>query len=62
MTETKIVAESKLCIYCEQDKPSVEFSLEHIFPDSMGGNVCPELFKTRDGDAIRYWVCLSMDL
>lgn len=36
------------CIYCDKDKPSSEFSLEHIFPDSMGGKLCSDLFKTRN--------------
>lgn len=48
MTETKIAIDNKRCIYCNEQKPSDEFSLEHIFPDAMGGNVCPDLFKTRD--------------
>lgn len=39
---------SRCCIYCEQCKPEEEFSLEHIFPDSLGGALCSDLFKTRD--------------
>ncbi|PNE57426.1 HNH endonuclease [Paraburkholderia fungorum] len=35
------------CIYCEKDKPIAEFSLEHIFPESLGGSLCDEVFKTR---------------
>ncbi|WP_157652280.1 HNH endonuclease [Burkholderia ubonensis] len=35
------------CIYCDRDKPITEFSLEHIFPDSLGGSLCCDLFKTR---------------
>lgn len=45
---TPIAIGTKRCIYCNEYKPDDEFSLEHIFPDSMGGNVCPDLFKTRD--------------
>lgn len=36
------------CIYCNQDKEDDQFSLEHIFPDSIGGNLCSDLFKTHD--------------
>jgi hypothetical protein len=35
------------CIYCDREKPSAEFSLEHIFPDSLGGSLCGDIFKTR---------------
>jgi hypothetical protein len=35
------------CIYCGRDKPLNEFSLEHIFPESLGGALCNDLFKTR---------------
>ena len=38
----------KLCIYCQKLKPSSVFSLEHIFPDRLGGKLCNDLFKTRD--------------
>lgn len=47
MTELQ-TTNSRRCIYCNVRKPSDEFSLEHIFPDAMGGNICPDLFKTRD--------------
>lgn len=57
------------CIYCDIDKPANEFSLEHIFPDSFGGMLCSDLFKTRqvcrrcnstmgmfvDGPVIKNW-------
>lgn len=35
------------CIYCNEDKPLDAFSLEHIFPSSIGGKLCDEFFKTR---------------
>ncbi|MBN2479347.1 MAG: HNH endonuclease, partial [Parachlamydiales bacterium] len=35
------------CIYCNQEKEEKEFSLEHIFPDSLGGSFANDLFKTR---------------
>ncbi|ARK76842.1 hypothetical protein BOC39_25640 [Burkholderia pseudomallei] len=38
---------AKNCLYCGKDKPIAEFSLEHIFPDSLGGSLCSDLFKTR---------------
>jgi hypothetical protein len=38
----------KICIYCDTPKEASEFSLEHIFPDALGGAICSELFKTRD--------------
>ena len=33
------------CIYC--NKETDEFSLEHIFPDSLGGAYLNNIFKTR---------------
>lgn len=39
---------TRLCIYCEEQKRPDEFSLEHIFPDRLGGDLCNELFKTSD--------------
>ncbi|MFM0236250.1 HNH endonuclease [Paraburkholderia sediminicola] len=38
---------TRSCLYCDRDKPVAEFSLEHIFPDSLGGSLCSEIFKTR---------------
>ena len=38
----------KLCIYCRTLKQCSDFSLEHIFPDGMGGSLCSDLFKTRN--------------
>ena len=35
------------CIYCNQEKKEEEFSLEHIFPDALGGKYANKLFKTR---------------
>jgi HNH endonuclease len=57
------------CLYCEKIKAVHEFSLEHIFPQSMGGALCSDIFKTRhvcarcnsimgifvDGSMIRNW-------
>jgi len=36
------------CLYCQQEKDSAEYSLEHIFPDALGGSLFPQVFKTRD--------------
>ena len=36
------------CIYCNLEKSDSEFSLEHIWPDKLGGALCSSLFKTRD--------------
>jgi HNH endonuclease len=41
-------AEQRLCIYCNRLKDETDFTLEHIFPESLGGNLCPDLFRTRD--------------
>ena len=38
----------KNCIYCGFDWPVTEFSLEHIWPDALGGDFLPALFKTRN--------------
>ncbi|WP_035054886.1 HNH endonuclease [Andreprevotia chitinilytica] len=35
------------CIYCRQDKDPAEFTLEHVFPQFMGGAYAPDCFKTR---------------
>jgi hypothetical protein len=37
----------KKCIYCNNEKETNEFSLEHIFPDSLGGAHANHIFKTR---------------
>jgi len=38
----------KVCIYCDKSKPINQFSLEHIFPDALGGAICSDTFKTRN--------------
>ncbi len=39
----------KTCIYCNKEKDDSEFSLEHIFPDALGGALLPDaIFKTND--------------
>ncbi len=38
---------SKICIFCNTEKAENEFSLEHIFPQSLGGAQASDLFKTR---------------
>lgn len=40
-------SDMRRCIYCGRDKPVREFSLEHIWPEALGGKHCPDLFKTR---------------
>jgi len=42
------MTELKKCLYCTEEKDISEFSLEHIFPDSLGGTRFSELFKTRN--------------
>lgn len=39
---------SRLCIYCGQEKPSSEFSDEHIWPDALGGDHLPDFWRTKD--------------
>lgn len=36
----------KTCIYCAREKPKSEFSLEHIWPDALGGDRLPNFWKT----------------
>jgi hypothetical protein len=38
----------KHCIYCRQEKPDEEFSLEHVIPQFLGGSQSPDCLKTRD--------------
>lgn len=38
---------SRKCIYCNKEKPESDFSLEHIFPQSLGGAQTSDIFKTR---------------
>lgn len=47
-SEAETINQTRRCIYCNEHKPSTQFSLEHIFPNAIGGNVCPDFFKTRD--------------
>jgi HNH endonuclease len=35
------------CIYCRFDKLEIDFSLEHVIPQSLGGAYAPDVFKTR---------------
>lgn len=39
---------TKKCIYCRKDKAEEEFTLEHIFPQFLGGAYASDVFKTRD--------------
>jgi hypothetical protein len=34
------------CFHCDIEKPETDFSLEHIFPDALGGDYCSDLFFT----------------
>jgi hypothetical protein len=34
------------CLYCEKEKLTKEFSLEHVIPQFLGGNQSPDIFKT----------------
>ncbi|MGL4674537.1 MAG: HNH endonuclease [Wohlfahrtiimonas sp.] len=36
------------CIYCRTTKPVSDFSLEHVIPQFLGGNLTPDFLKTRD--------------
>jgi HNH endonuclease len=38
----------KTCIYCGKDKPDDAFSDEHIWPDALGGDYLPDLWRTDD--------------
>jgi hypothetical protein len=38
----------KTCIYCGLDKPDDAFSDEHIWPDALGGDHLPPLWRTDD--------------
>lgn len=35
------------CIYCEGRSGDAEFTLEHIWPQALGGSACSDIFKTR---------------
>lgn len=36
------------CIYCRKEKDEGEFTLEHVFPQFMGGAYAPDCFKIRE--------------
>ena len=36
-----------ICYYCGDAKPDSEFSLEHIWPDALGGDYLSDIWKTR---------------
>ena len=36
------------CLYCNEEKSHSEYSLEHIFPDALGGSLFSKEFKTRN--------------
>jgi hypothetical protein len=69
------VVSTRFCIYCGKEKPESDFSLEHIFPDRLGGKLCSDLFKTRnvcercnslmglfvDGSFIKSWFRTNYD-
>lgn len=38
----------KICIYCGNEKPDNKFSNEHIWPDALGGDYLPALWRTND--------------
>jgi hypothetical protein len=38
----------KRCIYCGLEKPDDAFSDEHIWPDALGGDYLPQLWRTDD--------------
>ena len=38
----------KQCIYCGKEKPAKEFSDEHIWPQSLGGDFLPDFWRTED--------------
>jgi HNH endonuclease len=45
---TTALMSTRKCLYCDQEKSVAEFSLEHIFPDAIGGSIFSDVFKTRD--------------
>lgn len=42
------MTETKLCIYCREEKPVTDFSEEHIIPQFMGGSSACAAAVTRD--------------
>jgi HNH endonuclease len=39
---------TRTCIYCGLDKPNSNFSDEHIWPEALGGDFLPPLWRTDD--------------
>jgi len=37
-----------ICLYCDTEKETDKYSLEHIFPDALGGSLFSEVFKTKN--------------
>ena len=40
------MTKKKYCIYCSQEKPLDTFSLEHIWPDALGGDHLDDFWQT----------------
>jgi hypothetical protein len=38
----------KTCIYCGKEKPDDAFTTEHIWPDALGGDLLPVVWRTDD--------------
>lgn len=43
-----MIEDARDCIYCGEQKQLSEFSLEHIWPDALGGDCLSEFWQTRD--------------
>jgi hypothetical protein len=41
-------SKAKLCIYCAQNRPSSDFSDEHIWPQALGGDHLPPFWRTNE--------------
>jgi hypothetical protein len=39
---------TRTCVYCGIDKPTADFSLEHIFPQAFGGLALDDFWQTQD--------------
>lgn len=55
------VLKTRICILCEKPKPVDEFSIEHIWPRSLGGDLLGEAFETngvckRCNEVMGQWV------
>lgn len=71
-----MLEEYKECIYCGKLKRASEFSLEHILPEALGGNLCGDIFITTrvcqscnstcglwvDGPFVKNWFSLSLKI